>query len=214
MKIEHIATELLTPYARNAKKHSEEQIAAIAESIKQFGFNSPVLVDADDGIIAGHGRVLAAKALELEAVPCIRLSHLTETQKQAYILADNRLSEIGGGWDTEMLRAELRALDDIMPELVQAAGWSEQEALALLKDTTSLETILNPEHKQLDLDAANKLRDSATIRQIMLVYGVEEYGAVVDAMADYAEKNGLSNNTEVVSHLLEVNGYAINQRKV
>ena len=110
MTIEHLATSSLIPYARNAKKHDASQVAKIAGSIREFGFNNPVLIDKDNGIIAGHGRVLAAQSLSLETVPCIRLGHLTDTQRRAYILADNRLAEIGGGWDEEMLKLELADL--------------------------------------------------------------------------------------------------------
>jgi ParB-like chromosome segregation protein Spo0J/DNA modification methylase len=110
MKIEQIATDKLIPYARNAKKHDAAQVSKIAGSIREFGFNNPVLIDKDNGIIAGHGRVMAAQSLSLESVPCIRLGHLTDTQRRAYILADNRLAEIGGGWDEEMLKLELAEL--------------------------------------------------------------------------------------------------------
>jgi ParB-like chromosome segregation protein Spo0J len=109
-QIEQVATASLVPYARNAKKHDAAQVAAIAGSIREFGFNNPVLIDADNGIIAGHGRTLAAHQLGLATVPCLRLTHLTGRQRRAYILADNRLAEIGGGWDSDMLAAELEAL--------------------------------------------------------------------------------------------------------
>ena len=111
MKIETIKTDKLVPYARNAKKHDEIQLGKIAGSIKEYGFTNPVLIDNDNGIIAGHGRVMAAQKLGLSEVPCIRLGHLTDAQKRAYILADNRLAEIGGGWDLEMLKLELEELD-------------------------------------------------------------------------------------------------------
>ena len=109
-EVEQVDINKLIPYARNAKQHSDSQVASIAGSLKQFGFNNPVLIDQDGGIIAGHGRVLAARKLELETVPCIRLEHLTENEKRAYILADNRLQEQGGGWDDDVLKLEL---DDI-----------------------------------------------------------------------------------------------------
>lgn len=112
LQIDMLPLEALIPYARNARKHSDEQVAQIAASIREFGFNNPVLVDKENGIIAGHGRVLAARKLGLEAVPCLRLDHLTETQRRAYILADNRLAELGGGWDEEMLGIELADLRD------------------------------------------------------------------------------------------------------
>ena len=111
MKIEQIPTEKLIPYARNAKKHDAAQVSKLAGSIREFGFNNPVLVDKDNGIIAGHGRVMAAQKLELKDVPCIRLGHLTETQRRAYILADNRLAELGGGWDEELLKLEIKDID-------------------------------------------------------------------------------------------------------
>jgi DNA modification methylase len=111
MKIENIKLSSLVPYARNAKRHDEVQVAKIAGSIKEYGFTNPVLIDKDNGIIAGHGRVLAAGRLGLAEVPCIRLAHLTDAQRRAYILADNRLAEIGGGWDLEMLKLELEELD-------------------------------------------------------------------------------------------------------
>jgi ParB-like chromosome segregation protein Spo0J len=120
MKIEKLPTENLIPYARNAKRHDPAQVSKLAGSIKEFGFNNPVLIDKDNGIVAGHGRVLAAQKLGLAEVPCIRLSHLTENQKRSYILADNRLAEIGGGWDEEMLKlelADLAALDVDVAEI-------------------------------------------------------------------------------------------------
>ena len=110
MKVENIETDRLIPYARNSKLHSEAQVGQIAASIREFGFNNPVLIDKDNGIIAGHGRVLAAQKLQLDKVPCVRLPHLTEIQKRAYIIADNRLSETGDGWDTDMLALEIEDL--------------------------------------------------------------------------------------------------------
>ncbi len=101
----------LTPYARNPRTHSDEQVAQIAASIVEFGFNNPILVDTTAGIIAGHGRLLAARKLKLEQVPVVVLDHLTETQKRAYILADNRLAELAG-WDENLLRGELAELRD------------------------------------------------------------------------------------------------------
>ena len=89
-KLEHWPIERLLPYIRNARTHSEEQIAQIAASIAEFGFTNPVLIDKDGGIIAGHGRVQAARKLGMSEVPCIRLEHLTDAQKRAYVIADCR----------------------------------------------------------------------------------------------------------------------------
>ena len=124
MTIEKIPTDKLIPYARNAKKHDAAQVSKLAGSIREFGFNNPVLIDSKNGIIAGHGRVMAAQQLGLADVPCIRLGHLTDNQRKAYILADNRLAEIGGGWDQEMLKLELSDLGDLDIDL-ESLGFGE-----------------------------------------------------------------------------------------
>ena len=100
----------LVPYVRNSRTHSDEQVAQIAASIKEFGFTNPVLVDGDNGIIAGHGRVLAARKLGMDTVPVVELAHLSETQKRAYVIADNKLA-LNAGWDDEMLAIELGELN-------------------------------------------------------------------------------------------------------
>lgn len=97
--------EDLIPYARNSRTHSDAQVAQIAASIKEFGFTNPVLIDGSNGIIAGHGRVLAARKLDMNHVPCIVLDHLTDTQRKAYIIADNKLA-LNAGWDDELLMLE------------------------------------------------------------------------------------------------------------
>jgi ParB-like chromosome segregation protein Spo0J len=112
LAIEQLQTTTLRPYARNARTHSPKQIAQIAASIREFGFNNPVLLDREGEIIAGHGRVAAAKKLGLDTVPCIRLEHLNDAQKRAYILADNRLAE-KAGWDRDILAIELQFLTEI-----------------------------------------------------------------------------------------------------
>lgn len=112
MKIIQKKTADLIPYVNNARTHSEQQVLQIAASIKEFGFANPILTDGDNGIIAGHGRVMAAKKLGLDEVPTIELKHLTKTQKRAYIIADNRLAELSG-WDDEMLKLEMIELNDL-----------------------------------------------------------------------------------------------------
>ena len=107
--IEYLPTDSLIPYARNSRTHSDAQVSQVAGSIREFGFTNPVLIDAQDGIIAGHGRVLAALKLKLDTVPCIRLSHLTETQRKAYVIADNKLA-LNSDWDAELLTLELEEL--------------------------------------------------------------------------------------------------------
>jgi hypothetical protein len=104
--------EALTPNARNARVHSARQVARIADSIRAFGFNAPLLIDAEGGVLAGHGRLAAARRLGLKEVPTIRLDHLTEAQRRAFMIADNRLGELAS-WDTNRLAVELRELKDL-----------------------------------------------------------------------------------------------------
>ncbi len=107
--IEHVEISRLIPYARNARTHDDAQVAQIAASIREFGWTNPVLIDAEGGIIAGHGRVMAARKLGIDVAPCIRLSHLTDTQRRAYVIADNKLSD-NSDFDSEMLKLELTDL--------------------------------------------------------------------------------------------------------
>lgn len=138
-KVEWLELKTLIPYAKNSRTHSDTQVAQIAGSIKEFGFNNPVLIDLEGGIIAGHGRVLAAQKLGLQAVPCIRLGHLTDTQRKAYVIADNRLA-LNAGWDDSMLTLELQDLkaEDFNLDLL---GFEADELNALLnpiKETEGL----------------------------------------------------------------------------
>ena len=102
----------LIPYARNPRTHTDAQVAQIAASIREFGWTNPVLVDGANGIIAGHGRVLAARKLGLDRVPVIELAHMSEAQKRAYVLADNQLA-LNAGWDEALLRLELADLSEL-----------------------------------------------------------------------------------------------------
>jgi len=111
IEIQYKATEDLIPYARNSRTHSAEQVAQIAASIREFGWTNPILIDGENGIIAGHGRVLAAHKLGETQVPTIELSHMSDTQKRAYIIADNKLA-LNAGWDSEMLALEIDELKD------------------------------------------------------------------------------------------------------
>ena len=111
LNVQQVALEQLVPYARNARTHSDSQVAQITGSIAEFGFVNPVLVGGDNIIIAGHGRVMAAKKLGLETVPTIKLDHLTENQRRALVIADNKIAE-NAGWDEELLRLELQNLAD------------------------------------------------------------------------------------------------------
>jgi DNA modification methylase len=130
--IEHVLLRSLKPYLRNARRHSKAQIKQIAASIERFGFSNPVLIADDDEIVAGHGRVAAAKLLGIEAVPAVRLSHLTEVERRAYIIADNKLA-LNAGWDREMLAIELQGLVELNFE-VELTGFSLAEVDILLDE--------------------------------------------------------------------------------
>ena len=133
MKIEQVKLDALIPYARNSRTHSDAQVAQIAASIKEFGFTNPVLIDETGSIIAGHGRVMAARKLAIADVPSIRLTHLTDAQKKAYVIADNKLA-LNAGWDDEMLAVELTDLKDMGFDL-DLTGFSTDEIEALLAPT-------------------------------------------------------------------------------
>src|SRR6266853_5810872 len=128
--IKHWPIDKLIPFIRNPRTHSEAQIAQIAASIVEFGFLNPILVDTSAGIIAGHGRLRAARKLQLPEVPVIVLDHLTEKQKRAYVIADNRLAE-NAGWDEELLRLELAALDEENFN-VKVTGFEDEDLARLL----------------------------------------------------------------------------------
>jgi site-specific DNA-methyltransferase (adenine-specific) len=126
----------LVPYERNARTHSPEQVAQIVASIQEFGFTAPILVDGKDGILAGHGRLAAAKELGLAEVPVVVLDHMDEKQRRAYVLADNKLA-LNAGWDDELLRVELGDLASMDFDL-SLLGWSEDELADLLPEVEEL----------------------------------------------------------------------------
>lgn len=147
--LEYRKTGILIPYARNSRTHSEAQVQQIASSIKEFGFTNPVLIDEENGIIAGHGRVQAAQLLGMDEVPCIVLSGLSEAKKRAYIIADNKLA-LNAGWNDEMLRLEFEDLkamdfdldltgfsadeiDKLMPNVVE--GLTDEDAVPEAPET-------------------------------------------------------------------------------
>ena len=187
MKIEQRKTDSLIPYARNARTHNESQVQQIAGSIAEFGFTNPVLIDGADGIIAGHGRVMAATLLKMEEVPCIRLGHLTEAQKQAYILADNKLA-LNAGWDDELLKIELVELRDIDPALMAITGFSDDE----LSELAGIEAPEGDEDAEPQTDRAEEL--------------AEEWGTAagqVWALGDHRLMCGDSTNAEDVGKCLD-----------
>jgi DNA modification methylase len=131
-KVERRNVTDLTPYARNSRTHSDAQVAQIAASIKEWGFTNPILIDPDGGIIAGHGRLLAAQRAGIDDVPCIIADGWTDAQKRAYVIADNKLA-LNAGWDDEMLKVELGELSDLDFDL-SLTGFDDDELGAFLAD--------------------------------------------------------------------------------
>ena len=132
IKIEFRSVFKLKPFARNARTHSEQQVAQIAASIEEFGWTNPILIDGNDGIIAGHARLLAAQKLEMTEVPVIVLDHLTPAQRKALVLADNKLA-LNAGWDENLLRIELEELQSLDFNL-DLTGFASIEIDELLRD--------------------------------------------------------------------------------
>ena len=164
----------LIPYARNARTHSDAQVAQIAASIREFGFTVPVLVDGGNGIIAGHGRVLAARKLGMDRVPCIELAHLSEAQRRAYILADNKLA-LGAGWDTDLLRLELADLRELAVDL-ELLGFSGIE----------IETALGEPADEADWNGMPEFRH----KDLQSAYRVIVHFANLDGLRKFAELVG------------------------
>ena len=211
-QVKYIPVAELKPYEANARTHSALQVEQLANSIKEFGFNNPILVQPDLTVVAGHGRLEAAKKLGMTEVPTITLSHLTPSQMRAYVLADNKLA-LNAGWDHEMLKAELLAIQSAGEIDLALIGFDQTDLEHLITDVGDVEQMCKHGDRHLSVNERKEGYDKSIIRQIILVYGMDEYNNVIDALSDYAEKFGLSNNAEAINHLLESNGYQINIRQ-
>jgi len=177
-KLERWPVERLVPYERNARTHSPEQLAQIAASIVEFGFTNPILVASDAGIIAGHGRLEAAKSLGLPEVPVVVLDHLTPAQRRAYVIADNQLALISG-WDDELLKGELAELGELEFDL-SLLGWGE-----------NLPTF----ESEVDLSALDELEDptdelaDGVMKALQIEFRPEDYEEA-KALVTAARKRG------------------------
>ena len=159
----------LIPYIRNARTHSESQIAQIAASIKEFGFLSPILIAEDNTILAGHGRLAAARKLGLTKVPCVKESHLTETQRRAYIIADNKLS-LNAGWDEDILAIELSELQGADFDL-DLLGFDESELASIFEDDKEVEDDDFDVEEELNKPCFSKAGDIWTLGRHRLICG-------------------------------------------
>lgn len=182
-KLELIDVDQLIPYANNARTHSDEQIKKIQASLREFGFINPVLIDKDCGIIAGHGRVEAAKREGLAQVPCVWVEHLTEAQKRAYILADNRLA-MDAGWDMEMLSVELECLNEIDFD-IDLTGFTDIE----------IDGLLGADAEPIDDSGNGGITPTdhvLSIDRTKVILTDDEYEQITRRLNSYIEDNGVS----------------------
>lgn len=195
-KLEQARIDDLIPYARNSRTHSEAQVAQVAASIREFGFTNPVLIDADGGIIAGHGRVLAARKLGMKTVPAIRIDYMTEAQKRAYVIADNKLA-LNAGWDDELLALELGDLKDEGFDL-SLTGFSDDELARLVIDAeeTGMPDLASGDREPLQQMAFMLHDDQAeTVRAALDV--AKQMGAFVDTGNENSNGNALARVCEL-----------------
>ena len=194
--LETVSLDALIPYARNSRTHSEAQVAQIAASIREFGFTNPVLIDGQGGIIAGHGRVMAARKLGLESVPAIRIDYMTDAQKRAYIIADNKLA-LNAGWDDELLALELGDLKDEGFDL-SLTGFSDDELARLVIDAeeTGMPDLASGDREPLQQMAFMLHDDQAeTVRAALDV--AKQMGAFVDTGNENSNGNALARVCEL-----------------
>ena len=177
-EIQQVPTDSLTPYANNPRTHSASQLDRLVQSLKEFGFTNPLLVSDEMQIVAGHGRLMAAQALGLETVPVIKLSHLTEEQRRAYVIADNQLA-LNSGWDDDLLQQELQALGDIGFDLT-VLGWGDDlPTFAEEPDYSALE----------DLDDPTAELSDGVMKAIQIEFRPEDYDEA-NALVSAARKRG------------------------
>lgn len=184
-KLQFWSLEKLKPYERNSREHSPEQIKRIAESMKTFGFTNPILVDGDNGIIAGHGRLSAAKELGLDKVPVIQLEHLTDEQKRAYVIADNKMAELSN-WNIETLKSELSELKELNFDL-NMTGFQSFE----------IDSLLNVDLNDVGFDIPDNDKKSGSdeqvptegFKQVTLLYKPEEHEEYLQLIKEFRSQH-------------------------
>lgn len=191
LEIEYVATDDLIPYFNNSRTHSESQVKQIAASIREFGFTNPILIDEEQTIIAGHGRVMAAEVLSMSTVPCIRLSGLSEAQRKAYVIADNNLA-LNSGWNIELLRVEIEELERLDFD-IPLLGFDDD--FMQLIESPEIELGMTPEEK-----LENYLQGDTKI--LRLAYSQEELESVVALLDKGLEATGSEDYSTLVFGLL------------
>jgi len=179
LSIEYKSTGELIPYVNNSRTHSEQQVQQVAASIKEFGFTNPLLIDEDGGIIAGHGRLQAAQMLGMDEVPTITLNGLTEAQRKAYVIADNKLA-LNAGWDDELLKVEIQTLSDFDFDL-SLLGW---DVLPDFKDDIDY-SILDDD----DLDDELEEMTDDVKKAIQIEFESQDYEEAKDIISFWRDQN-------------------------
>ena len=196
MKIEQVKIDKLIPYANNAREHDEQQIAQIAGSIREYGFNNPILIDENNTLIAGHGRLYAAMKLELKDVPCIRLPHLNDLQKKAYILADNKIA-LNSTWNISMLGLELKALQEGNVDL-STLGFNDADLSRLAddKDQERLDAMVSDAGIDDDIDTSNRPDQELFPLSVMLEH--DQRDTIFKALRKAKEEHTLENSGQAM----------------
>jgi len=201
LRVEYLPLRELIPYARNSRTHSDAQVRQIAGSIAEFGFANPILIDQANSIVAGHGRALAAELLKIDTVPCIRLGWLTDTQRRAFVLADNRIA-LNAGWDAEMLRLELADLASVEYN-VGLLGFDADELKAYsVRDPWFGGEEQPPENHQPPSDAPPI---DGQLHRILLVYEPDEYKTVLERAQAIMQRDAIADMSRLFAKLLESN---------
>jgi len=178
LQIEYKETAKLIPYVNNSRTHSDDQVKQVASSIKEFGFTNPILIDETDGIIAGHGRLMAAQLLDMQEVPTIRLVGLSQAQVKAYVIADNKLA-LNSGWDVEKLRLEIEDLDSLGLDL-DLLGFGEVELDSILNSSLDM-SLLDDVNFEADL---NEMTDGVK-KAIQIEFEANDYEEAQELVKKY-----------------------------
>jgi len=176
-----IPVEDLIPYAMNSRTHSDEQVAQLAASIREFGFTNPVLIDEENNLIAGHGRVLAARKLNLDQVPAVVVTGLDDNRRRALVIADNKLA-LNAGWDEDKLLIELQSMTVDMQQLV---GFSQDDLVAMLQISQIDYSILDDD---LEADQAADEMEAGVKRAIQIEFESEHYDEAAELVSWWREK--------------------------
>jgi hypothetical protein len=214
-KHERVRIERLTSDPKNARRHPERNIEAIMASLNKFGQQRPVVVLADNTVIAGNGTLEAAKRLGWEELWVSR-TNLSADEARAFAIADNRSSELAA-WDDDTLRAQLSELREVDSALANAAGYSDEELRSLLERAPEAVANLGQVAggiSELPSGFTRTLEeyDASQVRQLVFTYTASQYGLIVEALAQIAEDNSLETNADVLVYLLEKAGHAVSER--